>query len=370
MTRQRNHAAELLKILSMFMIVALHLVGRGGVVGSATGALGVYAHFIYSVCFSSVNCFGLLSGYLGVNSKRLNLGRILSLWLTVTFWSLGIYLLFCFSGKSSFTIMSLLSSITPIYSKKYWYFTMYFALSFFTPYINLLLQGLSKKKLWLLFATIVTLFTIMPALHTGEPFIMQKGYSLIWLTCLYILGAILRLSSIKPSKKLLVPLCLGMLILTTLAQNLGERLIFALTGNKVMENFYVSYISPSTLALAICLVLLFVNTEIKSRILIRIGSALSPLCFGVYLVHTHPLALTTYIDNRVVPLASTPLGLFVIFPLLCLSVFLVCALLELLRQKIFLLLRINKLCDKLNQSKLSSFINSDKEKEGSIEVTV
>ncbi|MEG1164907.1 MAG: acyltransferase family protein, partial [Oscillospiraceae bacterium] len=63
--KNRNYGLDLLKSVSMLMIVMLHILGVGGILASsAEGSLSnglAWALEAANIC--AVNCFGLISGY-------------------------------------------------------------------------------------------------------------------------------------------------------------------------------------------------------------------------------------------------------------------------------------------------------------------
>ena len=76
MTQQSDHFSrhagfELLRILSMMMIVLMHGIGHGGL--GTTAAPGTFPYFIYWLLFMlgrvSTNCFVMLTGYFMWQSK-------------------------------------------------------------------------------------------------------------------------------------------------------------------------------------------------------------------------------------------------------------------------------------------------------------
>ena len=64
--KQRDANLDLLRIVSMLLIVFLHSIDRSGVMEAAeTSSSGIYlwVRFAYALCQVCVNCFGLLSVY-------------------------------------------------------------------------------------------------------------------------------------------------------------------------------------------------------------------------------------------------------------------------------------------------------------------
>ena len=69
--KKRNYGIDLLRMLSMFMIVNLHVLGQGGAMVRIVGdEAGYYAAWFLETCaYCAVDCYGLISGYVGVNGS-------------------------------------------------------------------------------------------------------------------------------------------------------------------------------------------------------------------------------------------------------------------------------------------------------------
>ena len=65
-----NYGIEWLRILSMYMVAVLHTLGQGGILGSfKQGDLSFsIAWFLETAAFGAVDCFALISGYVGYHS--------------------------------------------------------------------------------------------------------------------------------------------------------------------------------------------------------------------------------------------------------------------------------------------------------------
>ena len=68
MQTKRNIGIDLLKIVSMLMIVTLHMLGHGGVLDNMPPMSRCYqvAWLIEIACYGAVNCYALASGFLTV----------------------------------------------------------------------------------------------------------------------------------------------------------------------------------------------------------------------------------------------------------------------------------------------------------------
>lgn len=99
--RQSNF--ELLRIISMLMIIAVHFVGHSGFSGvTDITANTVYIRFLAGGAQIGVNIFFLISGYFLINEKRFRLSRLIKLWLTLFSYYLIFYL-----GVSTYRIFAL-----------------------------------------------------------------------------------------------------------------------------------------------------------------------------------------------------------------------------------------------------------------------
>ena len=92
MPAKRQSNFELLRIVAMFMIIALHYLVKGNVAApwSESRTLVNYtAWLVEAFCIVAVNCYVLLSGYFLVESEW-KPGRALSLLFQVLFYSLAV----------------------------------------------------------------------------------------------------------------------------------------------------------------------------------------------------------------------------------------------------------------------------------------
>ena len=85
---RRNYGIDFLRVISTFMIVILHILGNGSVLNhtvslTLSGEL-LWAIKILSLC--AVDCYALISGYVGINKKH-KYKNIISLSLQVSFYA-------------------------------------------------------------------------------------------------------------------------------------------------------------------------------------------------------------------------------------------------------------------------------------------
>lgn len=90
----RNYALDLLRILSMFMIVMLHSGshGRTLLISEGLTPYSIWFHFVEALTICSVDVFVLISGYF-LCTQQFKPSRIIKLYFAVVFYSIA-WLLF------------------------------------------------------------------------------------------------------------------------------------------------------------------------------------------------------------------------------------------------------------------------------------
>ena len=86
--QQRQQGMDRLRILAAYFVVGIHLFALLADFGGGAGVWLFMNLLIYALVFCAVNCFGLLSGYLGYREEKnsLRLSSLLLLWLQFLFY--------------------------------------------------------------------------------------------------------------------------------------------------------------------------------------------------------------------------------------------------------------------------------------------
>ena len=339
---QRNWGIDLLRMTAMWMVVILHILNKGGVLAAAAplSAGQGTARLLETAAYCAVNCYGLISGYVGVQ-RRFRYSGALALWLRVAFYTLGITAVFACLMPGSVNGDRVLRAFLPVLFRQYWYVTAYFGMCLFIPFFNLLLERLTRHQAKVLALSIVVVFSVLPTLRQKDVFLTDNGYSVLWLSCLYLLGGILRLYG-RQERKLFrwAAVYLGCVLVTWLVKLAGDRLWMARTGHLCDKVLLTTYTSPTILLAAAALLLCFTGLRIGPGFGSFIEKA-SPLAFSVYLIHAHPLIWEHWLAGRFAFLADKP-------PILLASgvlggafaIYLVCSLADVLRAGLFRLFRV------------------------------
>ena len=189
-TRQSNF--ELMRIISMFLIVLWHYISHANLLGRTTGALNLFLSFIFIVTAIHVNSFVLVSGYFQYN-KEFKFEKVWSLISATWFYKCLYALIFVISGIVTMSKIDLLLFVQPLnfsysFGEFYWFINMYIFLYLLSPFINKLLRNLSLKEHKQLIIVLFIMLSILPhlALHTT---LTNTGYTISNFVMLYIIGA-------------------------------------------------------------------------------------------------------------------------------------------------------------------------------------
>lgn len=137
--RQSNF--ELLRIISILLIVSMHILGNTFHTRNLLNRELILA--VNTLGNTGVTLFILLSGYFGI---RFNIRKLFKLIAAIWFYSVFSYILEVRCLQVPFTWAGLASSLVPVLSKKYWFMTCYVVLYCFSPYLNRLAAGLSRES--------------------------------------------------------------------------------------------------------------------------------------------------------------------------------------------------------------------------------
>lgn len=289
-SKTRNANLDILRIISMFLIVLLHSVDHSGVLEASTSSgdfINWYTQSIFMFTRLAVNCYVLISGYFLVKSQ-FNFKKLLKLWIDVTFYSFIIKLIFMISEPSSVSITSLLSSFFSVTTGRYWFITIYFGLYLLSPFINKMISALTKNQhlkllvvLFILLSVTISIHPSIAGMNAGD------GWGLTWFIFLYLSAAWIRLYySPKYNKFVFLGIYAFLSISVGTALFITQKYDIAFLTN-IISNLY-RYDSIPVYFSSICLFLFFIDCNIKSNIFSKFITKISALTLGVYLIHKHP----------------------------------------------------------------------------------
>lgn len=288
-TNPRNANLDLLRIVSMLLIILLHSIDHSGVLehSAVLGGFSLYyVRYLYSLCQVCVNGYVLISGYFLLNS-RFSLKKLLYLWAEVAFYAVFIRLVFILTGQRDFSIVSVVSCFVPVITGRYWFITIYVGLYLIAPFLNIAIRAMNKKTHTLLVLALFLLFSVWVSIHPSMAGMNSGGgWGLAWFAVLYITAAWVRLyyrPSGRPWPWLLMFFLLPALVTAVFFAG-NERGISLV--QTISDNWYRYDSVPAFLA-SLSLMLCMLNVNIKSARFSRLITAVAPLTLGVYLIHAH-----------------------------------------------------------------------------------
>lgn len=353
-TLNRNYGIDLLRAVSMYMILVLHLVNHGDVIGTSNYMSSQYlaSWFLSVICYCAVDCFAAISGYVGVD-RGFKWKRLFSLWCTVAFYSVGITIIFSIISPGSVSFRQWASAIAPIITDQYWYMTAYFGMLLFVPIMNSALNNLSREALFYFMITIIIVLCLMPNLthFMDTSWGLKNGYSTLWLIIMYLMGGISNRMNIasKLRKSHLLLLFILSSIFIFLSKLIIDGASLRILGKVRGGSTFIDYTSPFILLNAIILLLLFSRIKIQSHKCKRFISFISATALGVYLIHVHPLVWDQLYGSTSCAASFSPLIMTVTILFAAALIFLACSIIEKVRQYVFRFLGISVLCEKMER---------------------
>ena len=347
----RNIGIELLRVYSMYMIIILHILSIGGILKNNTILSIKYEStwLLEILCYCAVNCYAIITGYVMCMS-RVKYYKIILLWIQVELYSIIITILLTLFTDLDIGVRNYIKAFTPILSQQYWYFTAYFGMFLIVPCLNLVVEYMNKRHFQILLLNLGIWFSVLPVLRQVDTFKILRGYHMVWLMIMYMVGAYIRkyvnihnVSKIKAFSVYLVA-CIG-----TWANKWAiEKLTLKIFGEIRYGEIFIQYISPTIVVAAIGLFLFFLKIDVNHKMGNKIIKILAPVSFSVYLIHAHPLVYEYILQDRFIGfLKYSPLVMIVAVMLTALLIYLFCTVIDYVRIAIFNFLRIEEKCTNL-----------------------
>ncbi|MBE6804409.1 MAG: acyltransferase [Ruminococcaceae bacterium] len=362
---KRNYGIDFLRILSMLFVLLLHILKQGGILSALDKlSLGYNLAWFLEVCaYCAVNCYALISGFIGYGSKH-KYSNIINLYIQTAFYALLATGVFYVISPDEIGEKAFIKAILPFGFNLYWYFTAYFCMFFFIPFMNKVLETCDKKQLTGLVVFSIMFFSVFPLIFEKDIFFTNNGYSVIWISILYMIGGYIRKYEIykKISNLKCVVLYFAGVFITFGQKVIVEYVKLKLSGETVNEGAFIKYTSPTMVLCAISLLCLFAKVNFKDGMK-KVTAIFSPFAFSVYLIHTAPFVWSKVMKNRFVMFADfNPFGMVVAVLVTAVSIFLLCSFIDFIRTQLFKLLKIKEL-----SIKIESFVTKLFDKKESVD---
>lgn len=274
--KSRNSNLELLRIISILMIIGLHYSDPyiGGALGVLTpNDINYYiAHFLESEFIVGVNLFVITSAYFLVDCSTPKVTKTIKLILLSYFYGILFYIISLMLSLVNFSLLDMIKKSGLFLDDGYWYVKFYIILYLISPFLNILINNLSKTMFRGLISIMLLFFSIWPSFLPYPPS-NDNGYGIISFVLLYFIGSyIKKYYKSEKSKQFYIFIYIGCVSITFL---------FSFWTNSWGYNFIFNLIGSAALFI------LFTKINIKSNLI----NYLASYTFPIYLIHFNPLLI-------------------------------------------------------------------------------
>lgn len=285
----RSSNLELYRIIVMFMIVCHHYVVNSGLMEVMGGANSLSSTSIFYYIFGAwgktgINCFVLITGYFMCKSN-ITLRKFLKLYLQVLFYAIVFYAIFCICGYQAFSTVDVIKLFLPIRQIVSDNFVSAFMVWWlFIPFLNAVVQNITKRQHQLLVCMTVGVFTLYKYLPDFEVSVNP----ICWFSTLFFIASYIRQyqSSIPKSDSSCFWGIVTVLSLIIAIISIVVILYIDETYGKNKSPFWLVSDSNAPLALLVSIssFMFFKNLQIGySKIINTIGAT----TFGILLIHAN-----------------------------------------------------------------------------------
>ena len=286
MQQLRNSNIELLRIVSMLMVVVLHFNNNG----ANTGIVNMpevlterltWGFLVESLCLVAVNCFVLISGYFAI---KLKVRSLLKFYLQCFIIGLFSYLFYIGlsggfstwqSAEGLFTMKILIERLLAFTHNGWWFVVSYVGLMLLSPLLNSAVDNMTRKR----FLHSLILFSIV-ILYLGwyqKVEVTNYGNSLISFIWIYLLGRYIgkhvQIESIRKYRWL----WLAGYLISALAL---FGMIMLRYHFSIEMHYPLDYNNPFVVVAAMMLLFFFLSFSFRSKVINGIASSV----FAAYLI--------------------------------------------------------------------------------------
>lgn len=286
---------ELLRIISMIFIVALHYVTFGQLFTSTSAGVIYISKAIHAFTYCCIDLFILISGWFYKSESRFSIEKATQktvfLWLKVFFYSIILFAVFLLSKSIKPYAGLFIETFAPITCNAYWFLSSYVILIFLIPFIDKIISTITLKQ-HLEIVSLILLFVCVPATIFPKNWLIdeKEGYSFVWFICLYIIGAFLKrvYGKFKGSKCWFlfgyIIFSLSIFAYWFIVKALCEKVGVGDRSDRVYR-----YTSLPVLLAAVCLFEFFARVNINSEKISKLILKFSNVTFDVYIIHCYEL---------------------------------------------------------------------------------
>ncbi len=294
--RKRMVNIDLLRIVSMMMVVMLHYLGKGNLLPGVTGDIsgnGYVAWGLESLAIVAVNVYMLISGYFLVETG-FKAKRVAELICQVLFYAILVPVVLVALGVISterFTLYYLLQTVLPVQMQQYWFITAYIIMYLLSPVLAAGAKALTREQLRNTVIALLLFFAVSKSVLPFQLEVDAKGYDALWFITVFLVAAYIRLYGIpffakrENGKRGAVCYLLGCAGIYGVM--LAVRFIYQKTGSLdhfIQNTYHYNHILNLFAAVSLFYAFSYIKIEedgIVGKLIVKIA----PYTLGVYLLH-------------------------------------------------------------------------------------
>lgn len=293
--KKRQPEYEVLRVVSMLMVIVLHYLSKGGLLTSLLTGASVSDGFLWLLeflCIGCVNVYVLISGYF-MSDNHFSAVKVLKLWGQVFFYSILVATIMLVSGIEDYhkytNLHELLYYFCPVSMGHYWFATSYIVLYLLSPVLAFAAGKLDKKQLGITVAFLLGVFCLIKTIFPFELAFDDRGIGVMWFICLFLTATYIRRfgSPIGKTKVSALFLYLFSAVMAWVCLY-GASIMYSNTGK--YERYLSIFLENNSIFVfgaSLGLFLLFGQIKLKENAFIRFLARIAPYTFGVYLLHEH-----------------------------------------------------------------------------------
>lgn len=355
---KREANFELLRIISMFMVLVLHFLSKCGFLSLDSGNLFIdnIPWIFEGICYVAVDCFVMLTGYFMYKSK-LKISKIITLIIQVLFYSVVTYLIEIIFLNKPIDLRELLIAFTPVISGKYWFISNYIVLLFISPFLNSLIEKMNKKIHLILCSVLLIIFSFLSTFFSYSIALkFEKNYDIVWFIVLYFVSSFIGKYGFNISKKKSI-----IIYLISTFCIFASKIFFEVTESfspvKIIKDLFLennefsyNYSSVFVFLSAVFLLFIFKDIKIKNKNVKTVINFTGSLVLTCYLLPDEKWWNFVNPNNY----TDSIIGIVGLSILSLIGIFIFCCIIELIRKTIFNFIykktEFEKICERLQNS--------------------
>ena len=283
--RQSN--IELLRIIAILAIICHHVLVHGvGIYKVQLSEHDWLYSFVNCLCYTGVNIFILISGYFSIRFSWQKLWHLFLMCAVVA--GLG-YLWHCYQENMSIGRNFIYTTIFAFSRSGLWYVLPYVCLFLLSPFINSLLEQLSKSDFTKLLIVLIVISCYFGWFWQND--VNKNGFCLMQFVTMYAIGFYVKRYDICKIMRILA--WGGVIFAFVIMQMLLVYYLLRVEGRLFPPvPFIYAYNSPFLIIASVGCLCMFLKMEICSKVI----NFVAKTTFGVYLIHCNQYVWNEWIE--------------------------------------------------------------------------